>query len=417
MAAIDLSESYPPEGSGGAGPDGQAPSTTRAKDFLNKPRKKAPAWPQGEIGHARGRPGTDVASHRAAKGRPNVSASKAPRLSLVRLSDVKTEKVAWLWYPYIPKGKVTSIEGDPGVGKSWLTTAIAAAISKGQPLPGQHQSQGPQTVLMLSAEDGLGDTIKPRLEALGASLDSIHALDEAIVLDDKGLERFRRAIKKTQPAVVFIDPLVAYMGGKIDLHKANEVRVLMRALAQVAEKFGCAIVTLRHLRKSRGGAAIYQGLGSIDITAACRSVLMVGTDSGRQVVAQAKCNLAKLGSSLAYSIDKGRFRWLGQVSATAEDLAAEPDDRDTRGALTEAMDFLREALGKGPLPSADLEEAAKEAGISERTLRRARRRLGARARLKGGRWVCSLPPEGQEPQGQKVGPLAPWPPELAQPCL
>ena len=372
-------------------------TAVRVKDFLGKPRRKAPDWSQLDIDQTQGRSDArDQARHAERQNHAAPAKKRTAKLALVRLSDVKPEKVKWLWYPYIPKGKVTSIEGDPGVGKSWLTTAIAAAISKGQRLPGQDHARFPQTVLMLTAEDGLGDTVRPRLEALGANLDNIHALDGPITLNGKGLDQLEEAIIKTHPAAVFIDPLVAYMGGKVDLHRANEVRVFMSALAGVAEKHRCAVVPVRHLRKSRGGAAIYQGLGSIDITAACRSVLMVGKDHDQRVMAHAKCNLASFGSSLAYDIEDGRFKWIGKVRTTAEDLAAEPDDQDTRNALEEALDFLEERLRNGPVPSADLDMAAKEADISERTLKRARRKRGVRAKQIDKCWVCSLPPQGHK---------------------
>jgi len=248
---------------------------------------------------------------------------------------------------------------------------------------------------MLSAEDGLGDTIRPRLEALGAQLENIIALDEPITFDEKGLLKLEQALNEVKPAVVFIDPLVAYTGGKVDLHRANQVRALLRPLACLAEKYGCAIVTVRHLRKSRGGAAIYQGQGSIDITAACRSVLMVGIDNGTTVMAHAKCNLAPLGPSLSYKIEDSCFKWIGKVKTTAEDLAAEPDDSDTRRAVDEAMDFLREALANGPVLSNDLEEQAAKLGISNRTLRRAKPRAGVKARQQGGHWECYLMEESQ----------------------
>ena len=143
---------------------------------------------------------------------------------------------------------------------------------------------------------------------------------------------------------------------------------------------------MRHLRKSRGGSAIYQGQGSIDITAACRSVLMVGMGHDQPVMAHAKCNLAKLGPSLAYSIKNGRFKWGGQVSTTAEDLAAEPDSPEKRAALDVAVEFLREALSQGRVASQDLRKQAKELGIADRTLARAKKKVGAKAKQDGGHW-------------------------------
>ncbi len=315
--------------------------------------------------------------------------------SLVCLADVEIEFVDWIWSPYLPKRKLTVIEGDPGVGKSWLTNSIAAAISASWALPGQSKPTGPDRVLILSAEDGLGDTIRPRCEALGATLKNIIALDEQIILNKDGWKRLEAAIKTTMPTLVIIDPLVAYLGGEVDMYRANQMRVIMRALADLAAAHGCAILVVRHLRKSRGGQAIYQGQGSIDITAAARSVLMVGDRNGVGVMAHAKCNLARLGASLSYEKGDNGFRWLGEVSVTAYDLAAEHDDRDARTALEEAKDFLREVLANGRVPSKELIEQADQLGISKRTLRRARSDLGVRAEQVGNQWYASMPSVGQ----------------------
>src|SRR5262249_46206155 len=163
-------------------------------------------------------------------------------------------------------------------GKSWLMCAIATAIASGSGLPGMAQTE-PRNVLMLSAEDGLGDTIRPRLDGMKADVSRIAALNEAIVFDDAGLLKVKAAIiNSRQPALVIIDPLVAYLGAGVDLHRANETRVVMAALARIAEEYACAILAIRHLRKGSADRAIYRGIGSIDFVAAARSMLFVGED-------------------------------------------------------------------------------------------------------------------------------------------
>ncbi len=363
-----------------------------------RPHQETPAKKRRSAvaGDARPQKAANGDSQAAKSDQPEKGGSTGSNLpSLVCLADVEIEFVDWIWSPYLPKRKLTVIEGDPGVGKSWLTNAIAADVSSGRALPGQSKPTGPDHVLILSAEDGLGDTIRPRCEALGANLKNIIALDEPIILNKDGWERLEAAIKETLPTLVIIDPLVAYLGGEVDMYRANQMRVIMRALADLAAAHGCAILVVRHLRKSRGGPAIYQGQGSIDITAAARSVLMVGDRNGVGVMAHAKCNLAGLGASLSYEKGDNGFRWLGEVSVTADDLAAEPDDLDARTALEEAKDFLREVLANGRVPSKELNEQAEQLGISERTLRRARSDLGVTAEQVGNQWYASLPSEGQ----------------------
>lgn len=140
--------------------------------------------------------------------------------ALVCLSDVKRENVNWLWCPFIPFSKVTIIEGDPGLGKSHITLTLAAAVSLGGILPtGENCEEG--NVLLLSAEDGLADTIKPRLETFGANTDKIFAPRETFSLDDEGLLKLDALMQEIAPKLVIIDPIVAYLGGKVDMNKAQ----------------------------------------------------------------------------------------------------------------------------------------------------------------------------------------------------
>ena len=167
---------------------------------------------------------------------------------VVCLADVEPEQVSFLWHPYIPQGKLTIIEGDPGVGKSWLTYALATATAAGSGPAGWANSDA-GNILMLSVEDGLADTIRPRLDLMRANVKRIFALLGALVFDDAGLLQLEVAIIDYKPALVVIDPLVAYLGAKVDMHRANETRAVMARLAGIAERYGCAIVAVRHLTK------------------------------------------------------------------------------------------------------------------------------------------------------------------------
>ena len=170
-----------------------------------------------------------------------------PELKLISLEDVVVEPVRWLWYPYIPLGKLTILHGDPGEGKTTLALWIAAACSRGQALPGGETGE-PLTILYQTAEDGLGDTIKPRLLESKADLQKIYTIDETDFPLSMLDHRIGEAIEKTQAQLMILDPMQAYLGEKVDMNRANEVRTVMKGLTKVANQTGCAIVLSRLLR-------------------------------------------------------------------------------------------------------------------------------------------------------------------------
>jgi hypothetical protein len=320
-------------------------------------------------------------------------------LRIVRMADVEAEEVRWLWYPYIALGKLTILEGDPGLGKSWLTCALASAVSCGRGLPGIEPFEA-GNVLMLSAEDGKGDTLRPRLDAVGADVQRVFALDEPLTLDEPGLIRLEAAIIEYHPVLVIIDPLFAYTGGTVDIHRANECRAISAPLAAIAERQGCAIVALRHLTKAAGRTAMSAGIGSVDIRAAARSVLLVGADPDdptRRAIVQTKNNLAMEGRAIGYKIENGQFWWTGESDLTAGRILANATDEDTRGAQTDAMAFLREMLGTKPRPAKEVKADMLQAGFTEQVIRRAREKLGVHVYKEGGyfggkgqRWMWEL---------------------------
>jgi len=325
-------------------------------------------------------------AHSIGKHEPQETTTSNSDIQLVNLSTVQSEDVEFLWHPRIPLGKVTLIEGDPGVGKSWLTVAIATAVSLGRGLPDCESSE-PGNVLMLSAEDGLSDTIKPRLESFGANCKRISAPSEPFTLDPKGFNLLSQFIEECSPRLVIIDPLVAYMGGKVDLHKANETRSIMSQIAHLAERYKCAIVAVRHLTKSSRNKSIYRGLGSIDITAACRSVLLVGCDANNpneRAVVHIKSNLAKLAAPIGYGIDNGKFYWKKESSITAEDILAIENGEGT--SIDEAKDFLKQLLADEAVEAKMVSREAKENSIHERTLYRAKKQLGIKSKREDNKW-------------------------------
>lgn len=331
-----------------------------------------------------------------ADGKP--IAKSGPKLVLS--AEVAREKVDWLWAPYIPRGMLTLIDGDPGVGKSWLTQAIAAAVSTGKPLHGMPGFKGePQRVILLDTEDHAGAVIRPRLEKLGSNLSSIAILDESsgtLTINEQGVVWLDAELQRFKPALVVIDTLVSFTSGKLDTNRANQVREMLKPLATLAQKHGCAIVAVRHLRKGKGGKAIYQGQGSMDFIGVARSVLVVAKDSDDKIVmAHSKSNLGKLGPSLAYEItEAGSFRWLGPVETSADGLMQVQGEADTAGKRDEAKAFIREALKNGPVASTEVLEWGAAESFSASTLNRAKKGL-VQSYQEGGKWYWELDPGGQ----------------------
>jgi putative DNA primase/helicase len=306
-------------------------------------------------------------------------ASTAPLWEARCLADVQAEEVEFLWQPYIPLGKITILEGDPGEGKSTIMAAIATSGSLGMGLPGMEPFE-PFKTLIFSAEDHLADTLRPRLDRLEADCSWIFAHDQPLALSGKdALAQLEREIARLEPRLVVIDPIVAYLGGKVDTYRANEVRSVLAPLAGLAEQYRCAIVIVRHLTKARAGRSLHAGQGSVDFVAAARSVLLAGSapnDRDLHALIHNKSNLAKLGPSLGYEIQNGRFLWVGETSLTARDLLAAETPMQEVSAVEEAEKFLVDLLAAEPLPANDVLAAANQAGIAERTLKRAKKNAG-----------------------------------------
>jgi hypothetical protein len=319
------------------------------------------------------------------KATPSESPTPRRDFEVHCLADVEPEQVEWLWHPYIPFGKLTILEGDPGLGKSWMTCAIATAVANGFGLPGIKVSD-PRNVVMLSAEDGLGDTVRPRLESMRADLRRIFAVDGVLTFDEIGCVMLEEVVIKHRAQLVIIDPIVAYIGAEVDLHRANETRAVMARLARIAEKHVCAILALRHLTKGTGGKAIYRGYGSIDITAAARSVLLVGADpddESKRAIIQTKSNLAPKGTAIGYQLNAEGFFWTGESDLTADRILSSWRNENDESS-SDALTFLRESLAEGERPVKELTREARDFGITEKMLRRAREKLGIESIKRGG---------------------------------
>ena len=296
-------------------------------------------------------------------------------VEIIRMSEVDTQTVEWLWEPYIPFGKVTIVQGNPGEGKTTFALRLAAACTNRKPFPHMAVHE-PFNVIYQTAEDGLGDTIKPRLMEAEADLDRILVIDESkqgLSLSD---ERIERAIRQTGARLIILDPIQAYVGEKTDMNKANEIRPMFRRLAEIAERTGCAVILIGHLNKAAGGQSAYRGLGSIDFRAAARSVLLIGRvkrEPNVRVIVHDKSSLAPEGKPIAFCLDpETGFSWIGEYDITADELLSGAGG-NTATKTEQAERLILDLLADGKeLASEDLVKAAAEAGISERTVQNAK---------------------------------------------
>lgn len=343
----------------------------------------------------------------------------------ILLKDVKPRKVQWLWRGWFPYGKVTMLDGDPGLGKTTLALDLAARLSRGYALPDGSPCEAGGAVIM-TAEDDAGDTIRPRLEAAGAKLEKILYLDglgeggEIPVSIPENLPEVASAMARVNARLLIVDPIMAFFSGRVDSHKDQDVRRAMAPLKKLAGRTGAAIVCIRHLNKAPGGKGIYRGGGSIGIGGAARSVVLVHEDPGNpdlRVMASVKSNLSRPPQSLSFGLESvelpesgetSKVTWHGTSDLTAEGLLASPTDPEERGSQEQAEDFLHEMLSNGPVPVKRVWAAAEEAGISRYALKAAKARLKVVARHEGrpprpgghpgepGQWLWGLPTEEAE---------------------
>ena len=304
---------------------------------------------------------------------------KKDSVKIIRMSDVELTPVDWLWKPYLPFGKLSVLQGNPGEGKTYFAMHLAAACTNGKLMPNMERLE-PFNVIYQTAEDGLGDTVKPRLIEAGADLDRVLVIDDSDVQLTLSDERIEKAIIENNARLVIIDPIQAYLGADVDMNRANEVRPIFMRLVQVAQRTGCAILLIGHLNKAAGMQSLQRGLGSIDIAAAVRSVMFIGKlkhDPTMRILTHEKSSLAPPGASPAFSLgDEGGFRWVGEYDITADEMLSgiEPQ-RETK--TQQAKDLICTLLAGGKqVLSEDIDKAALERGIPGRTVRDAKRELG-----------------------------------------
>lgn len=299
---------------------------------------------------------------------------------MIKMSEVEETEVSFLWNPYIPFGKVTILQGDSGLGKTFIAMQLCAACTNNVPMPGMDPVE-PFNVIYQTAEDGLGDTIKKRLREAGADLERVLVIDEGDDLLTLSDERIERAIVQNNAKLFIIDPIQAFIGADIDMNRANEVRPIFRHLTQVAERTSCAIVLVGHLNKASGLQSGYRNLGSVDIVASVRSILFVGRtkeDPNLRVIVHDKSSLSPAGASIAYILgDEDGFRWVGEIEVTADELLAGAEKRPTK--TQDAIDLICSLLNGGNrVLSEEIDREAMNRKISSRTVREAKKKLGDR---------------------------------------
>ena len=345
-----------------------------------------------------------------------------PKLKLINMDSVEVEQIEWLLYPFIPYGKVTIIQGDPGEGKTTMVLQIIAKLTRGEQifpvtdttmkikekrsdevdsgndgLDGEdnmqeQSSMSPVHVIYQTAEDGLGDTIKPRLLAAGADCSKVMVIDDSdqpLTIADVRLEE---AIVQTKAKMVVLDPIQGFLGADVDMHRANEIRPLMKRIAVLSEKYHCAVILIGHMNKNSNGKSSYRGLGSIDFQAAARSVLIVGRVKDEpevRVVCHTKSSLAPEGTSIAFRLDKNNgFEWIGEYDISADELL----NGDGRGQKSrKAKEFLLEILANGGMTQKKIAEEAETRGIKSKTLWNAKRELEIDSVKRGKQWYWMLP--------------------------
>jgi AAA domain len=375
---------------------------------------------------------------RESAARPNGEEKNDAGLVFTRLSDVESENVPWLWFNRIPHCRLSLLTGAPGLGKSQITAFVAAKVSTGRAWPDGEPCGATGSVVFLSAEDNVADTIKPRCQSAGADSSKIvvieavrHSNGKERGFDLSGdLEHLEKICLSEKAVLVVIDPISAYLGRKVDGHSNSDIRSILGPLAKFAEKYRVTVLAITHNRKS-GGAALESMIGSIAFGAAPRAVWgvirEVGDDgelTGRTILTPVKCNLGPPPDGLAYVIESdrvsserdpdgistSRIRWYADpITKSADELYAALADPGKRREAPErdgAEEFLRGLLADGPLPKSKIEEEAKAAGFAWRTIRRAKDDLGIRP------YKAHTPPYNwiwDRPANKANGPHSSWP--------
>lgn len=315
-------------------------------------------------------------------------------------SSVQRQDVEWLWYPYIPYGKLTIVQGDPGEGKSSFVINLLALASRGESMPDGYEIEGPVTSVYQCSEDDVADTIKPRLLAAGADCSRV-----AYIVDDQvGLtladDRIEEVLDQTGARILVLDPIQSFLAQDGDMQSASRMRMLLGNLAEVAARQRCAIILVGHLTKASGGKRLYRGLGSIDIAATARSVLLISrsrSDEQLRFMKPIKSSLAPEGPGMAFSFVEGKFRWRNDV-----DLALMDDEQATPTQMNreQVVQRMKDLLSERDYVSTEILGILLDDGVPRRTAFRAKQDAGIETYRVGNTCYWRLPKEEEQREAE-----------------
>jgi len=313
-------------------------------------------------------------------------------IKILTFAEIEAEEIHWLWKPYIAFGKITVIQGDPGTGKTTFALSIAALISKNRKMPTGNTKSVVGNVIFQSGEDSPKDTIKPRLIACNADCSKISFIESNKGLDLKVVEN---VIKRTKAKLMVIDPLQAFLSANQDITSTKNMRPLLRELGNVAERTGAAVVIIGHMNKNDRAKGIYRGLGSIDITAAARSVLLIGKrkdNENMRFMAQIKNNLSAFGKAVSFSINKrGGIDFLGECDISEDELLSISGDKKSKYQI--AKETIMSLLSDGDKKSNEMYDACIKAGISTSMMSYTKKQLGIQSVKKTDDWYWTMSPD------------------------
>lgn len=322
---------------------------------------------------------------------------RAPRAIARKLSEIEIETVTWLWPNFLPDRKLTILDGMPGVGKSTLTSEIAARITSGTGFP-NGETIDPKRVVFIAVEDGVADTIKPRVLAAGGNDDYVHSIhieqngDEITPDLEVHLPAIRDVIEEIgNVGLLIIDPIMALLGNSVDSYRDQDVRKVTTPLGRLAEELNLAILIVRHPNKGSSNNSLLRGGGSMAFIGAARVGWVVGKNPENpdiRVLAISKSNIGTMSESLEFQLvndstyECARIQWLGSSKFTADNLY-ETQNIEEKSLTDEGMDWLQEFLSEGGMDSATIKREAEKLGISPKVLRRAREKLNVVTRREG----------------------------------
>lgn len=335
---------------------------------------------------------------------PADQAEKKPHI--VSIEDIEEESIGWLYYPYFPMGKVTLMAAYPGSGKTYLMCHVSACVSNGSPLFNDIPfKRNPGTVLYLSTEDGIGDTLRPRMRACGANLNNIKTVideDAVLTFDSPYIEEL---VKEVRPDLLIFDPFQSYIGEDVEMNAANKTRAKLNNIVRIAQEYNVAIVLICHFNKNQKGNAITRIIGSTDIVGVCRSYLALGTvpdNKSLRYMSHEKSSLSPRGKTVLFEInpEEGGIKFVDYTDMTMDDYTAliSKNKRRVAPALDEAKAFILRNMPDGRRAAKDIRELMKANGFSDGTISNAKQALNIESKQEGfrGHYIWVLPKESRD---------------------